>query len=147
MEDPDAMRCEPVPPLPRAIGRTFEYTFPLPKPQNAGRGPLRDKQAPVQEPPRKPTVKKPSEKATPKTQQTERHTEPNPAQVKARAEYRRKCEHKRSQTPERKELQRRNAQTRRAETKSLGLCRDCRNPAIHDKIRCEACRDKHNRNR
>ena len=101
----------------------------------------------MQEPLWKPKVRKPSEKATPKTQQTVRHPEPNTGEVEARAEKGRKYEQKRPQTPERKELQRRSAQARRAEAKSLGLCRDCRNPAIHDQTRCEICRDKHNRNR
>ena len=98
----------------------------------------------MQEPLWTPKVKKPSKKATPKP---ERHPEPNPTKVKARAENGRKYELKRPQTPERKELQRRSSQARRAEAKSLGLCRDCRNPAIHDQTRCQACRDKHNRNR
>ena len=134
-------------PHPRAVGRTFEFTIPLPKPQNAVRWPQKDKQPPVQEPIWEPTVKKPSKKATPKAKQTERHPEPNPRKVKARAENGRKYEQKRPQTPERKELQRRSAQVRRAEAKSLGLCRDCRKPAIHNQTRCEVCRDKHNRNR
>ena len=134
-------------PHPRAVGRTFEFTIPLPKPQNSGRWPQKDKQLPVQEPLWKPTVKKPSKKATPTAQQTTHHPESNPTEVKSRSDNGRKSEQNRPQTPERKELQRRGAQKRRAEAKSLGLCRDCRKPAIPNQTRCEVCRDKHNRNR
>ena len=42
----------------------------------------------------------------------------------------RENDQKRAQTPERKELQPRAAQARRDEAKSLGLCKDCPNPAV-----------------
>ena len=128
-----------VSPLPRAVGRTFEYTFPLPKPQNAGGGPKKAKKPPVQKPPRKPKVKKPSTKATPKAPKAERRPEPTPEEVEAKKQARREYDKKRDQTPERKELQRRVAQARRDEAKRLGLCKDCPNPAVPNRTRCESC--------
>ena len=94
----------------------FQHTIDLSKPN-------------LRKPPQKPKAKKLPKKATPKTQQTERHPEQNPTKVKARAENGRKYEQKRPQTPERKELQRRNSQARRAEAKSLGLCRGLSKPS------------------
>ena len=34
----------------------------------------------------------------------------------------------------------------RQERKAAGICRQCSNKAITGQIRCEVCRDKHNRN-
>ena len=132
---------------PRAVGRTFEFTFTLPKPQNTGGGPQKAKKHPVQKPPRKPKVKKPSKKATPKAQHPERHPEPTPAEVEAKKQARREYDQKRLQTLKRKELQRRVAQARRDEAKSLGLCKDCPNAAIPDRTRCETCAEKHQASR
>ena len=59
----------------------------------------------------------------------------------------RENDQKRAQTPERKELQPRAAQARRDEAKSLGLCKDCPNPAVPDRTRCETCAAKHQASR
>ena len=62
------------PPL-RAVGRTFEFPFPLPEPSNAGgRPPTRTK--PAGKPPRKSSTSKPPRKANPKAQQTKPRPEP-----------------------------------------------------------------------
>ena len=64
-----------------------------------------------------------------------------------RIESRREYEQTRSQTAERKELQRLKAQRVRQERKASGLCRDCAGTAIPDQTRCEVCRDKHRASR
>ena len=134
-------------PRPRAVGRTFEFTFTLPKPQNAGGGPQKAKKPPVQKPPSKPKVKKPSKEANPKAQQTERHPEPTPAEVEARKENRHEYDRNRNNTPERKDLHRRVVQTRRDEAKKLGICKDCPNPTVPNRARCENCTTKHQQTR
>ena len=60
-----------------------------------------------------------------------------------RAEY----ERGRSQTAERKESQRLQAQKARQGKKAAGLCVGCGNQPIPDQSRCEVCRDKHNESR
>ena len=64
-----------------------------------------------------------------------------------RIESRREYEQTRSQTAERKELQRLKAQRVRQERKASGLCRDCSNQAMTGQIRCEVCRDRHRASR
>ena len=64
-----------------------------------------------------------------------------------RIESRRKYEQTRSQTAERKDLQRLKAQRVRQERKAAGLCRDCANAVIPGQTRCEVCRDKHRASR
>ena len=70
------------PPL-RAVGRTFEFTFPLPEPSNAGgRPPTRTK--PAGKPPRKSSTSTPPRKANPKAQQTKPRPEPATTEVEAK---------------------------------------------------------------
>ena len=63
-----------------------------------------------------------------------------------RIESRREYDRTRRQTDERKEFQRLYKQKVRQERKAAGICRQCSNKAITGQIRCEVCRDKHNRN-
>ena len=65
----------------------------------------------------------------------------------ARRRPRRAYEQKRSQTPERKELNRRTALAKRQEAKRLGLCVGCGAPPIPDETRCETCAENHRVNR
>ena len=88
-----------------------------------------------------------SKKAAPKERTPRPRVEPTPEQVEAKKQAHQAYEQKRAQTPERKELQRRVAQARRTEAKSLGLCRDCPNSAIPDQTRCKTCTEKHRESR
>ena len=128
--------------------RIFESTFELPSPKRRpGHKPKNAKKPPVQKPPRKPKVKKPSKKAAPKERTSKRRPEPTPAEVEAKKQARREYDQKRRQTLERKELQRRVAQARRDEAKKLGICKDCPNPAVPDRTKCETCAAKHQASR
>ena len=107
--------------------RTFQETFELYKPKVEPK-PKKSTKPSI----RKPQVRKP--RVPTKT-------------VEEKIASRQAYDRTRAKTPERKELQRRRTQARRSEAKALGLCKDCRQPAIQDQRRCEACRDKHNRAR
>ena len=95
---------------------TLEHTFPLPRKTRPG--PRATKS--TREKPRK---SKP--KPTPEKPLTLRPQRPKPPK-KDRQEY----DKTRSQTPERRAYKRRYAQQKRERQESLGLCRDCSNPAI-----------------
>ena len=137
----------PVPPTgrlsppPRAVGHTFEYTFPLPKPNNAGGGP------PAREKKSRKENRKPTPNSHPKKTTPPRRPEPTPAEVEAKHQERQEYDRQRSQTPERKEYRRLLAQEKRQKTKSLGLCRDCPNAVIPNQTRCETCAAKHQASR
>ena len=106
--------------------QTFELTKPEPKPRKA------PKPKPTKAPkPRKPKARKP--RVPTKT-------------TEERIESRREYDRTRRQTDERKEFQRLYKQKVRQERKAAGICRQCSNKAITGQIRCEVCRDKHNRN-
>ena len=45
--------------------------------------------------------------------------------------------------PEAREASRRTERDRRERLKASGMCRDCREPAIPNQTRCEACAEKH----
>ena len=60
-----------------------------------------------------------------------------------RLQHRRAYDQKRSQTPERKELNRRTVLAKRQEAKRLGLCVACGAPPIPDQTRCETCAEQH----
>ena len=83
-------------------------------------------------------VKKPKPWVEPKPR-----VEPTPADVEAREQNRHEYERHRNRTAERKELNRRFAQTKRQEAKSLGLCFACGAPPIPDQTRCPTCPEKH----
>ena len=106
---------------PLTEGNTFQQTFELTKPKKATKPNLR-----------KPTAESP--RVTTKA-------------IKEPIEFRREYDRTREQTDERKEFQRRYKKQIRQERKAAGLCKTCHNPAIPGQTRCEACRDKHNRNR
>ena len=127
--------------------RIFESTFELPPQKGPGPRPQKAKKPPVRKPPRKPKVRKPGKKAAPKERTSKRRPEPTPAEVEAKKQARREYDQKRHQTPERRELQRRLAQARRDEAKSLGLCKDCPNPAVPNQTKCETCAAKHQASR
>ena len=69
--------------------------------------------------------------------------EPTPADVEASEQNRHEYEPHRKRTAERKELNRRFAQAKRQEAKSLGLCVACGAPPIPDQTRCEVCAEQH----
>ena len=128
------------PPL-RAVGRTFEFSFDLPEPRNAGgRPPSRAK--PAGKLPRENPTSTPPRKGTPKAEPTKRRPESATAEVEAR-ERRREYDRRRNQTPERGDQKRLFAQEKRRKAKALGLCGDCLNPAIPGKTRCSTCAKKH----
>ena len=132
-------RCKPDPSSTRVVPpkpQLFIDSFQLPTRKNPG--PQKAKKPPVQ---------KPSKKATPKAQQPERHPEPTPAEVEAKKETQREYDRKRNQKPERKDLHRRVVQTRRDEAKKLGICKDCPNPTVPNRARCENCTTKHQQTR
>ena len=64
-----------------------------------------------------------------------------------RLQHRREYEQTRGKSPERKEKKRGYIQAKRQEAKSLGLCKDCPNPAVPDRTRCETCAAKHQASR
>ena len=115
----------------RTSGRTFEFTFALPEPSNAGGRPP-SKAKPAGKPPRKNFTSTPPRKGTPKAEPTKRRTE-----LEARVETKQgdplEEERKRTTSPEQKERARKNAQEKRRQAKEFGLCRDCSSPAIPGK--------------
>ena len=104
--------------------------------------PRKAKKPPVRKPPGNPKVSKPRKKAMPT-----RRPEPTPAEVEARKENRHEYDRNRNNTPERRELHRRQTQDKRNEAKALGLCVDCWAPTIHGQIRCETCAEQHREQR
>ena len=135
-----------VPPPLRVVGRTFDSTFPLPGPSNAGgRPPTRTK--PAGKPPRKSSTSTPPRKANPKAQQTKPH--PEPATTEVEAKLREPFEHDRkgNTSPERREQHRLQEQERRRKAKESGLCVVCRLLAIPDQSRCSTCAEKHRASR
>ena len=128
-------------PRKRVEGRTFELSFPLPGRATSG---LKSKNTQGQKQQRKSSTDgRPAKKTAPKARKPKLRAQPTPAEAEARADNRRKYDQNRNQTPERKELHRRVAQARRDEAKALGLCKDCPNPAIPNRARCETCTAKH----
>ena len=126
------------PPRKRVEGRTFELSFPLPGRATSG---LKSKNTQGQKQQRKSSTDgRPAKKTAPKARKPKLRAQPTPAE--ARADNRRKYDQNRNQTPERKELHRPVAQDRRDEAKALGLCKDCPNPAIPNRARCETCTAK-----
>ena len=135
-------------PLPRAIGRTYEYTFPLPKPQNAGRWPQPLIEEGAFQQTFELTKPKPKKATKPNLRKPNAENPGVPTKtVEERIESRREYDRARSQTEERKKFDRLYKQKVRQERKAAGLCKTCPNPAIPGQTRCESCRDKHNRNR
>ena len=91
---------------------------------------------------RRAKVSKPIKKTT-RTKRPKTRVEPTPEQLEERRQKRLAYDLKRSQTPERKERRRRNAQARRDEAKHLGLCVDCGAPPVPEQTRCETCAANH----
>ena len=124
------------PPL-RAVGHTFEFSFPIAKPANAGNSSNNQKK----------TARKSSRK-NPKTRNTtrvapNRRTEPDPSTAEDRKRKQSEYDRARSQTPERMEYRRLLAQEKRQRAKELGQCRSCSNPAKPGQTRCPTCAEKH----
>ena len=57
--------------------------------------------------------------------------------------HRAEAERPKGTSPQRQKTWRESQKKRREEAKELGLCRDCREPAIPDQTRCETCAEKH----
>ena len=124
-------------PPPRAVGHTFEFSFPIP--QASQRWKLLEE---PEENSTKSTRKIPQAKDTTKASPS-RRAEPDPSLEEHRKRKRAEYEQDRSQSPERKEYNRRYEQEKRRRAKELGKCRSCSNPAIPGQTRCPACAEKH----
>ena len=122
-------------------GRFFQHTFKLP--ENNRRHRAKTRKPPTRKPARKPTARKPQKEAAPKARQPKRRPEPTPAEVEAKRQKLLNYYRLKNQTPEYKEHARLFAQEKRRKAKELGLCRDCPNPAIPDRTKCETCAAKH----
>ena len=122
---------------------TIVDRFELPTPQGRGHKLQKSKNPPVRKPrARRAKVSKPPKKTT-RTKRPKTRVEPTPEQLEERQQKRLAYDLKRSQTPERKERRRRNAQARRDEAKRLGLCVDCGAAPISGETRCPTCADTH----
>ena len=128
-------------PPPRAVGHTFEFSFPIPKPANAGNSTRNQKKTA-----RKSTRENPEAKNTTKAAPN-RRTEPDPSLAEDRKRKRAEYERARSQTPERMEYRRLLAQEKRQRAKELGKCRTCSNQATPSQTRCPTCAEKHRQSR
>ena len=106
-----------IPPHTQVIGGTFEFTFVLPKPANAGGG--RSKARKAAKPTRKARVGTAKRKTSTKT------TKP------------------RLTDDQKRELRNVRAAEERQRRKELGLCRDCPSKAIKGQTRCPECAEKH----
>ena len=117
------------------------FTFEVPKPE----GKPKKSTAPRRKTAAKPKAnrKKATSKAKPQPRAQKPRAQPTPAEVEARKETRREYDRRRSQTPERKELKRRNMQQRRERAKLLGICVECEAPSIPDETRCQNCTLRH----
>ena len=125
-----------------AIGHTFEYTFDLAKPDNAGNRSTKAKQKPSRKPQRKNTSK-----STQKAGKPARRPEPTPAETEAKREKRLEHDHRRNQSEKRREYHRNRAQEQREKAKELGKCRNCSKPAILSQTRCPRCAEAHRQSR
>ena len=124
-------------PQPQAVGRTFEYTFPLPERSNAGGCPP-TKEEKSRKKNRKTTPSRHPKKATPK-----RHPEPDRAEVEAKRQEQPEHNPGKGKTAAARENTRLYAQEQRRKAREQGLCRDCREPAIPEQSRCSTCAEKH----
>ena len=113
---------------------TVVDTFELPTPKGRGHKLQNAK---------KPKASKPTKKVVPQARKPRPRVEPTPAELEAREQKRREYELKRAQRPERKEHRRRQAQAKRQEAKSLGLCIGCGASSIPGQSRCETCAEQH----
>ena len=102
-----------VAPQTRTVGGTFETSFTLPEPANAGGVPKKDRKT------SKPTKKR-------LTQVKPKKATKSPCTYQDRREYRRAAQAK-----------------RRVERKALGLCIHCSNHSIPGQTRCPSCSEKH----
>ena len=121
--------------IPHPKRQLFVDAFELPPRKRPGRPKTKK---PIRKPRRKPTVRKPAKKAKPKPR-----PEPTQAEVEAKRQKQLEFDRQRSKTPERREKNRLQIQERRRSAKELGLCRDCREPAIPEQSRCPTCAEKH----
>ena len=104
-----------------AVGGTFEFTFILPKPANAGNTR-----------PRKRRAAKPGRKARAGSASRKSTTKPTRPQLTEE---------------EKRELSRVHARENRERRKKLGLCKDCPNKVNQGQTRCTDCAQKHNKAR
>ena len=131
-----------MPPQEWAIGHTFEFTFSLPQPGNAGGRPTSGKER-GGKPPRKTTVSNPPKKATAKVLQPKHRADLTQSEVEAKCQQRLEYDRQRSKSPERREYRRVRAREERQKAKELGLCVACNAPAIPRQTRCPTCAEKH----
>ena len=129
------------PPPPRAVGHTFEFSFPIPKPANAGNSSKNQKKTAGKSFKKNPKARNTTEAAP------NPRTEPDPSLAEDRKRKRAEYGRARNQTPDRKEYQRVRAQEQRRKAKELGLCKDCSEPAIPGQTRCPTCAEKRRESR
>ena len=129
-----------------AVGHTFEFTFSLPEPANAGGRPASRKKR-VGKPARKITPSSPTKKPAPKARHPKRCPEPTPSEVEAKRQERAEYDRRRNQTLERREHARLIAKEHRLKAKELGLCKSCTNSAILGQTRCPTCAENHRQSR
>ena len=135
-----------IPPHGWAIGHTFEFTFDLPKPANAGGGPATSKKPGEKRYWEGRTSKKaPARPTQPKRRSS--YTQADPAQAEEKRLKRVEYERERRQTPERKEYMRIQAVGTSNKRKASGLCKSCQNPAIPGQTRCFSCAEQHRQSR
>ena len=122
-------------PAPAGSRYTFEFTFPLPGPDNKGGGrPKSNKKTG--------TGKLPT-RTTSKAKKPKQPTVPDPLQAEVKQQRRDEYDRRRNQSPERKDQYRRYAQQRHQRAKENGNCRNRSIPAIPGQTRCEAYAEKH----
>ena len=142
---PRHSRPHPSFPPARVIGATFVLRVPL-------LGRFNGKHKPASRSASTPVLLKPGEKRRLlKPVMPKPTSEPNPKpprkvpppKVKEPPEGRKEEEGPKPLRPKRREAHRKAARDWRERAKELGLCRDCREPAIPTQTRCEACAEKH----
>ena len=119
-----------------AESHTFQYTIDLPLRKSKKRK-AKPKATKQPKPERQPKLKRAPK---PTTQRT-------PLSPEERIQRRQAYDRQRRNTSERQEYNRLYAQEQRRQAKQAGLCRDCPNPAILGRTRCETCAQKHNASR
>ena len=137
-------RLPPAPPSMK-MGATFLLRVPLPARFNG-------KYDPASRPSSTPTLLKPSDRRRfTKPGRTKPESEPRPKpprkvlppKVERTPEGQREREGPRQRPPEDREASEKAAKDWREKAKELGICRDCREQAIPNQTRCEACAEKH----
>ena len=96
-----------------------------------------------EKPPQGPAAPASPEATTPHPDEQAEHRKARPVSETSTTTHDAEAEHPRGPSPQRQKTWREHQKKRREEAKELGLCRDCREPAIPDQTRCEPCAEKH----